>query len=174
MYLGGYLGSAVVIAAVSVAIMIVVGVVFFDTEVDPAKLPALIVTFLVGVAAFSALGLAVTTIIQKAEAAPAVANAIILPMAFVSDIFVPISTDTPRWLDVIGDIFPLKPFSEAMQAVFNPLVDVPAFLWGKLAVVAAWGVFGVLVALRRFKWEPVADDAGVERRARRVRVRAGA
>ena len=172
-YLGGYLGAAVVIAAVGVAIMIVVGVAFFGTELDAAKVPALVVTFLVGVAAFSALGLAVTTIIHKAEAAPAVANAIILPLAFVSDIFVPLGTDAPRWLDVIGDIFPLKPFSQSMQAVFNPLVEAPGFEWGHLAVVAAWGVFGALVALRWFKWEPVADDAGVERRARRA-ARAGA
>ena len=71
-----------------------------------------------GVAAFSALGLAVTTIIHKAEAAPAVANTIILPLAFVSDIFVPLGTDAPRWLDVIGDIFPLKPFSQSMQSLF--------------------------------------------------------
>jgi len=70
-YLGGYLGAAVVIAAVGVAIMIVVGVAFFGTELEAAKLPALVVTFLVGVATFSALGLAVTTIINKAEAAPA-------------------------------------------------------------------------------------------------------
>ena len=167
-YLGGYLGAAVVIAAVGVTIMIVVGVAFFGTQLEAAKLPALVVTFLVGVAAFSALGLAVTTIIHRAEAAPAVANAIILPLAFVSDIFVPLGTDAPRWLDVIGNIFPLKPFSQSMQAVFNPLVEAPGFEWGHLAVVAAWGVFGALVALRWFKWEPVADDARVDRRARGV------
>ncbi len=173
-YLGGYIGSAIVIAAVGVVIMVAVGVVFFDTQLELAKLPAAIVTFVVGVAAFSALGVAVTVIIHKAEAAPAVANAIILPLAFVSDTFIPLGTDTPRWLELIGDIFPLKPFVQSMQAVFNPLIDAPAFQWDKLAVVAAWGVFGAVVALRFFRWEPVADDAPrAERRARRP-ARAGA
>ena len=174
MYIGGYIGSAIVVAAVGVVIMVAVGVVFFDTELELAKMPAAIVTFVVGVAAFSALGVAVTVIIHKAEAAPAVANAIILPLAFVSDTFIPLGTDTPRWLELIGDIFPLKPFVQSMQAVFNPLIEAPAFQWGKLAVVAAWGVFGAVVALRFFRWEPVADDPPrAERRARRA-ARAGA
>jgi ABC-2 type transport system permease protein len=172
-YLAGYIGAAIVIAAVGVAIMVGAGILLFDTSLDLAKLPALIVTFVIGVAAFSALGIAVTAIIRSAEAAPAVANAFILPLAFISDTFVPLGPDTPRWLEVIGDVFPLKPFVQSMQAAFNPLVDPPAFEWRKLAVVVAWGVFGLVVALRTFKWEPVGDDARrTERRARRA-ARAG-
>ena len=45
-------------------------------------------------------------------------------------------------VDVVGNLFPLKPFVQSMQAAFNPAVDAPAFEWGKLAVVAAWGVAG--------------------------------
>jgi ABC-2 type transport system permease protein len=128
-------------------------------------MPAAIVTFLVGVAAFAALGMAVAGMCPSASAASAVANAIILPMAFVSGVFIPLE-DPPAWLATIGNVLPLKPFAESFQDAFNPAVDPPAFDWANLAVVAAWGVVGVLVALRWFKWEPSRGGSTPRRRAR--------
>jgi ABC-2 type transport system permease protein len=152
-YVAGAIGSAVVIAAVGVVIMITVGVVAYDLDLDAAKMPAAVVTFIVGVASFAALGLAVASLVPNPDAAPAVTNAIILPLAFVSDVFIQID-DPPAWVDFVGDVFPLKAFVQAFQAAFNPNVEPPGFEWGKLAFVAAWGVAGLLVALRWFKWEP--------------------
>ena len=97
--------------------------------------------------------MAVASLVPNPDAAPAVANAIILPLAFVSDVFIQID-DPPAWVDFVGDLFPLKAFVQAFQAAFNPNVEPPAFEWGKLAFVAAWGVAGLVVALRWFKWEP--------------------
>ena len=102
---------------------------------------------------FAAMGMAVAGLCPSASAASAVANAIILPMAFISDIFIAIE-DPPPWLDTLGDVLPLKPFAQSFQDAFNPSVPAPAFQWGKLALVAAWGVAGLLVALRWFRWEP--------------------
>jgi ABC-2 type transport system permease protein len=165
MYLAGAVGSAVIVAAVAVTIMLGVGVVLYDLEIELAKVPAAIVTFLVGVATFAALGLAVAALCPTASAASAVANAIILPMAFVSDVFIPLE-DPPRWLDVIGNVLPLKPFAQAFQDTLNPLVEPPAFDWAGLAVVAAWGVVGTVVALRCFRWEPSRGGTTRRRRAR--------
>lgn len=153
MYIFGAIGAAVVVAAVGVLITLTLGVVAYDLDVDVAKLPAAAVTFLVGVGTFAALGMAVAALVSSPEAAPAVANAIILPLAFVSDVFIQID-DPPAWVDFLGDLFPLKPFVQSFQAAFNPNVEPPAFEWGKLAFVAGWGVVGMLVALRWFKWEP--------------------
>jgi ABC-2 type transport system permease protein len=161
-YLTGWIGAAVAVALGGVAGMLALGVVFYDLDVDVAKLPAMVVTFLIGVAAFAALGLAVASLVPSADTAPAVANATILPLAFVSDVFVA-ADEPPRWLDVLGDVFPLKPFVNAFQDTLNPLVDAPAFDVGRLAVVAAWGVAGALVATRTFRWEP-ATRAGRSRR----------
>ena len=84
-YLAGLIGSAIVLAAVGVLITLALGVVAYDLEIEAAKVPAAVVTFLVGVSAFAAMGLAVAGLCPSASAASAVANAIILPMAFVSD-----------------------------------------------------------------------------------------
>ena len=67
------------------------------------------------------MGMAVAGICPNASAASALANVIILPMAFISDVFIAIE-DPPSWLATLGDILPLKPFAQAFQNCFNPEV----------------------------------------------------
>lgn len=165
-YLGGWVLSALAIAVLGVVVQLTIGLVFYDLTIEAAKIPAMIVTFAVGVASFAMLGLAVAGLVPDADSAPAVANATILPLAFVSDVFIPLE-DPPRWLDIVGDVFPLKPFVNAFQDTLNPFVDAPAFSWGRLAYVALWGVGGVLLALRTFSWEPSAQSGRSSRRSRR-------
>lgn len=164
-YVAGVVLSAVLLAAVGAALMLVLGVVAYDLQLDAAKVPALVVTFLVGVASFAALGLAVAALIPTARSAPAVVNGTILPLAFISDVFIAMD-DPPRWIEVVGGIFPLRPFVTSMQDALNPLVDAPAFAWGHLAVVAAWGVAGAVAALRWFRWSPTGGTVSSGRRGR--------
>ena len=166
-YLAGWIASAITIATAGVVLMLVIGVAAFDVEIDPAKLPAMVVTFGVGVGSFAALGMAVAAAVPSADEAPAVANATILPLAFVSDVFIASGVDSPRWVEVVGGIFPLRPFVNAFQDTVNPLVDAPAFAWPELVVVAAWGIGGALVAVRTFRWEPSAGARGGGRSRRR-------
>jgi len=167
-YLTGWILSAVVIALVGVVLQILLGVVFYNVEVEVSALPAMLATFLVGVSAFAALGLGVAALVPNEDSAPAVANATILPLAFISDTFVPMDHDRPGWLR-IADWLPLKPFVNAFQNTLNPLA--PAFSAGKLAVVAAWGVFGLLLAITKFRWEPShsTSSQGKARHSRRRR-----
>lgn len=164
-YISGFVASSVVIAFVGVVLMLALGVVAYDLDVEAAKLPAAAVTFLVGVTAFAALGMAVAAVIPSAASASAIANVIILPLAFVSNVFI-VTDDAPDWIGIVGDIFPLKPFVESFQDCFNPLVDPPAFSWANLAYVLVWGAVGAFVAVRRFRWEPHGSTTR-RRRARR-------
>ncbi len=166
-HMAGLVGSAVWLATIGVVVMLTLGVVAYDLDVEADKLPAAAVTFVVGVAAFAALGLALAALAPTGTAAPAVANATILPLAFVSNIFIALE-DPPRWLEVIGDVFPLKPFASAFQDAFNPFVDGPAFDWGAIARMAVWGVAGAAAALRFHRWEPARGVSG-GRRSRRSR-----
>ena len=167
-YLSGFVGAGLIIAIAGFALIVGIGFAFYDLEIDIAKVPALVVAFVVGTMVFSALGVAVAGLIRNQEAAPAVTNAIILPMAFISNTFIAVDESAmPRWLDVLAGVLPLRPFVESIQAPFNPTVDPPGFLWGNLAILAVWGVVGVVVATRSFKWEPVADTDRPSRRRRR-------
>ena len=109
----------------------------------------------VGAAAFSALGMAIVSVIPNSEAATAIANGTNLPVLFISDVFVRLN-DPPRWLAVVGDIFPVKHFSQACQTAFNPFYGGSGFEWADLGVIALWGLAGLFVALRYFSWEPKA------------------
>ncbi len=164
-YVAGMIGMAVVVATIGVLAMLTLGVAFYDLQIEGAKLPAAGLTFVVGVGSFAAMGMACAALIPNATSAPAVANATILPLSFVSNIFIPLE-DPPRWLDRVGDIFPLKSFVVAFQDTFNPFVEAPALDWGKLGWITLWGVAAGVVAVRRFRWEPSAEGRS-GRRSRR-------
>lgn len=137
-----------------VAIVTAFGVAFYSVDLPTNTLPAFIITLTVGAAAFSALGLAITSFIPNADAAPAVVNASVLPLLFISDVFIPLDDDAPRLLTITGDLFPLKHLSIALQTAFNPFESGSGLEPSHLAVIVLWGVFGAVVAARRFSWEP--------------------
>ena len=66
----------------------------------------------VGAAAFCALGLALSAAIPNADAAAApIVNAMILPLLFLSGIFIPLSDSTPSWILVGRRGLPRKHFA---------------------------------------------------------------
>ena len=152
-YMAARILHAILISFLLTAVGTIGGALFYGVDIPTESLPALIVTVLVGAAAFSALGLAVAGFIPNAEAAPAVVNGIILPLLFISDVYIP-DAGAPKWLRVVADIFPVKHFSEALQVVFSPLTTDSGFSWDHLAVIALWGVVGIVIASRYFSWEP--------------------
>jgi ABC-2 type transport system permease protein len=144
---------ATLIALLLVLIVTAFGALFYDVEPPTNTLPAFILTVIVGAAAFSMLGIALSAFIPNADSAPAIVNATILPLFFISDVFIRLD-DPPAWLDTLSNVFPVRHFSEALQTAFNPYVDGAGFEWEHLAVMAAWGIAGFVVAVTRFSWEP--------------------
>lgn len=152
-YMGGVVGSAIWIATIATVVMMSVGIVFYGVEVYAGRIFGALLTFVVGVSAFAALGLALAAFSPTGDTAPAVANATILPVAFVSDVFIPVEDPAP-WLRFLGDVFPLKHFVRPLQDAFNPFFEGSAVSGGDLLVMAIWGLLGAACALRFFSWEP--------------------
>jgi ABC-2 type transport system permease protein len=152
-YMAGRIVHAMAVGLLLVAITVAFGAVFYDVEVPTTTMPAFIAAVLVGAGAFSALGLAITPAVPNAEASPAVVNGIILPLLFVSEVFIPL-TDPPPWLDTVTNFFPVRHLSEAMQVAFNPFTTGSGLRWEDLGIVALWGVAGAAIAARFFTWEP--------------------
>ena len=167
LYIAGAIGSAIWIAAIGATLMMGVGAAFFNVGIAADKVPAAVLAFLVGSATFAALGVALAALVPNASSAPAIANATILPIAFVSGIFLPLE-DAPGWVVTIGDIFPLKHFVIAFSAPFNTWTEAPAIEWEHLAAMVIWGVAGIVVALRYFKWDPVPGSSSTRGRRSRV------
>ena len=170
-YMAGVVGSAIWLAFIATAAMISVGVVAYGLEIYVDRLPAAMATLAVGVTAFAALGLALAAISPTGDTAPAVANATLLPVAFVSNVFIPIQDPAP-WLEFVGDFFPLKHFVVPLQDAFNPYVTDSAFRGGDLLVMALWGLAGLAYALKFFSWEPKTEGGGSKRRRQKTGVSA--
>ena len=152
-FFAGRIVQTVVVAALLVVIVIAFGAAFYGVDVQQEKLGGMAATLAVGAATFCALGLAVTAFIPNADAAPAVVNAIILPLLFISDVFIPME-DAPSWLRDLASVFPVSHLAESMHAAFDPLSGGSGFDLKGLAVMAAWGLAGVVAAVRYFSWEP--------------------
>jgi ABC-2 type transport system permease protein len=164
MYLVARIGSTVWVAVLSVALLVAVGVAFFGVELIPRTAPATVLTVMVGIGCFAALGLALVSVAPSQGATQALTNAIILPLAFISDIFT--VGPLPTWLERLGWFFPLKHFSNALADTFDPFSTGPQFSWDHLAVMTAWGVAGAVIALRFFRWEPAPTGPRARRRTR--------
>lgn len=152
---GSFLASRVIhalfVAVLLVAITAAFGWAFYGAEIPRGVLLVrFLVMLVVGATAFCALGLAVTAVVPNADAAPAIVNASILPLLFLSGIFIPFGNDTPTWIVWIARIFPVRHFAAGMQAGF---IGTP-FDWTDVIVVAAWGAAGLVLAIRFFSWEP--------------------
>ncbi|HEX8099677.1 MAG TPA: ABC transporter permease [Actinomycetota bacterium] len=151
-YLFGRVTHAVLVAFLLVVIVAVFGAVFYKAEIPTRTLPAFVATVALGAASFSALGLAFTAAIPNADAAPAVVNFSILPLLFLSDIFIPIQNPN-AWYVTVAKVFPVYHFSQAMKAAyFSPTGN--GIRRGDLLVIAVWGIAGVLAAAKFFSWEP--------------------
>jgi ABC-2 type transport system permease protein len=152
-FVAGRVGNSFVISVLMVVLVAILGKLVYDVSLPDQTIPAVLVTLAVGAFAFSCLGFALTALIPSEDAAPAVTNAILLPLYFVSGIFIP-DSEIPSGVLNVADVFPVRHFFEAFFTAWDPNTTGAGFEFGDLAVVAAWGLFGLAVALRFFRWEP--------------------
>jgi ABC-2 type transport system permease protein len=151
-YLSAVLTSILVVFLLQCVGLFVLGKALKSTPF-PERPFSLFFALLLGAGAFAAMGIGFSTVIRSAEGSSAAVNVVLLPMAFLSGGFGP-TTHYPKVLQVIADVLPLKYFVEIVYAIYlhgQRLWSKP----GAIAVLAAWGVGGAIVALRRFRWEPV-------------------
>ena len=150
-YLAAVLGSTLIVFSLQTVVLVVLGRVLFSVPF-PDLWISLVLTCLLGAAAFAALGLALTAAVRTAEGSSAVVNAIYLPMAIISGTFFS-PHSYPPFLRAIADVLPLTYFTRLTRDVLlngKQIWDEP----GSVAVIAGWGLVGLVVAVRRFRWEP--------------------
>jgi ABC-2 type transport system permease protein len=148
--------TACAIALLMLVVVCGVGAIFYGVSLPTNTLPGMILALLVGVFSLTALGFAFTLVIPSANAAPPMTNAIVLPLYFISGIFVP-QDQIPDWMNTIAGIFPIRPLFQSLLTAFDPQTTRAGISWGHLAVIVAWGVAGLVVAIRGFRWVPRGD-----------------
>ena len=150
-YLLAVLVSTLIVFAIEALVVVLLGRVLFGVHF-PHQLLSLVLALLLGAAAFAALGLGITGLVRSAEGSSAVINVVYLPMSIVSGTF--FSTHHyPAFLKWVAEALPLTHFTALTRHVM--LDGRPIWTQGwQVLVVAAWGVAGLLGAVRGFRWAP--------------------
>ena len=106
---------------------------------------------LCGSLAFLSIGLLIGAWATTQESAQTITQLVVLPMAFLGGSFFPLDI-TPRWLQIIANIFPLKHLNAAM---LNVMVrgQGPASVLPQIGILLAFALVASLLAARLFRWE---------------------
>ena len=150
-YLVAVLGSIMLVFALQAVSLFVLGSLLKSTP-WPTHVLSLVLALALGAAAFAGLGVAITGFIRSLEGSSAALNVIVLPMAFLSGSFGG-RERYPAALRAIGDALPLKYLLDAINAIYlhgHEIWEEPT----AVAVLAGWGALGIVVAMRKFRWEP--------------------
>ena len=149
-YFGGLIANAVANAVVQVALVIAIGHVLYSVPWPHAWLE-LIVFVILGVIAFSSLGIAMAQVIPNFDSAAAYVNAVFLPMIFISGTFYE-SKHLPGALDAIARVLPLRHVIDGLRGAILPHSGLGSHVEA-IVVLSAWCVGGIFLALRYFRWE---------------------
>lgn len=150
-YLLGKVLHAIFIQFVLVIIVLIFGKITYDIDFPTDTWLPFVTTLAVGSAAFCSLGLAITSVIPNAEASPAIVNITVLPLLFLSGVFIP-TDQAPAWVSTIAGIFPIKHFLDACLVSF--LGPGSGWRGGDLLILGIWAIGGLIAAARFFSWEP--------------------
>jgi ABC-2 type transport system permease protein len=113
---------------------------------------------LLGSAACTLLGIAVSSLARNGRSASATVTPVALVLQFISGVFFLFSS-LPTWMQTVAAVFPLKWMGQGLRSVFLPdalAAGEPAGSWelGRVALVlAAWCVAGLALCVTTFRWQ---------------------
>lgn len=145
--------TSVILAVVVVVVMVVIGRLAFGVHLPGATIPAFALGVVVGAVSFCCLSYAVASFIHSQDAAQPVIQAIVLPLYFISGVFIP-NAQLSSGLKDVADVFPLSHLANALFHAFDPATTGTGIAGTDLLVLALWGLAGLMVGLWRFSWSP--------------------
>jgi ABC-2 type transport system permease protein len=150
-YVAAVLSTTMLAFLVQAVVTVAIAMLAFGASF-PDRPASLIAALVLGAATFAALGVAITGFIRHAEGASAVVNAIYFPVLFISGSFFS-QGSFPTILERVANVLPVSHFIQLVQAICvrdESIWEHPT----DVAVIAAWGLAGAVVAVRTFRWTP--------------------
>ena len=159
-YFIGKIVQVLVCMIAEITLLLIVGVAFYHVQLpDTAeRWWTFAWVCLLGCAACSLLGIAVSSPPRSARSASPLITLPVVVLEFISGVFIPFSS-VPPWLQRVAAVFPLKWMAQGLRSAFLPAraaVLEPAHSWehGKIALVlAAWIAAGLVLCIRTFRWQ---------------------
>lgn len=158
-YFLGKVVSVLVIGALEIAIVLAIGVAFFDLAL-PSSAGRWVTfgwVFVLGLSACTLLGIAMSSVPRSAKSAPAVVNLPFVALQFVSGVWL-LFSDIPEGLQRVASLFPLKWMAQGFRSAFLPdgfTIEEPPGSWehGRTALVLiVWCMLGAVLCALTFRW----------------------
>jgi ABC-2 type transport system permease protein len=108
---------------------------------------------LAGALAFLSIGLLAGARTKSVEAAAAIANLVIIPMAFLSGSFVPLNL-APAWLQTVSEVLPLRHLNDGMLDVLARGDGLSTAL-PQIGILLGFALVVAAIAVRMFRWDDV-------------------
>jgi ABC-2 type transport system permease protein len=145
--------AAAIISIVIVIVLLVIGRIAFGVSFPATKLPGLVLSVIAGAACFCCLAFALASFIRNEDGAQPIVQATVLPLYFISGVFIP-KSQLSSTLSDIASVFPVSHLADAMFKAFDPGTTGTGIGGHDLLILAIWGVAALLIALWRFSWSP--------------------
>jgi ABC-2 type transport system permease protein len=147
--------TAIGISLGTMVALLAVGRLAYGVRLPARTIPGVALTAVVGAATFCVLGYGLSTVIHSADAAQPMVQAIMLPLYFISGVFIP-NVNLPGWLRHVAEVFPVQHLADGLHHAYDPAATGTGIVWSDIGVLALWAGIGLVVALRRFSWTPAA------------------
>jgi ABC-2 type transport system permease protein len=154
-YVTGRIGSAILTTLTMTLLTLVIGRVGYGVHLRGSTLAGFIIALLLGSACFTTLGIGIVRFVKNADAAPAVINAAILPLTFISGIWFTADNE-PAWLRHVAEAFPVHALADALQYAFDPRTSGSGIKGDDVLTLVIWLAIGI-AAMVRFLRQPPRD-----------------
>jgi ABC-2 type transport system permease protein len=145
----------ITLIAAMTLVMMLISHFAFEVDLPSESAVGFVVYVALGTATLAALGIGLTPFLPNADAASTVAPFTAVILSFISGVFIPVET-LPNWLEQVGRAFPLAHLAEGLQRTLAATGGT-GLDGGNVAVLAVWGLAGIMLAARNFRWEPQAS-----------------
>jgi len=146
--------TAAILSVVLVIVIVAIGRVAYGVRLPGSTIPALLVSIIVGAACFCCLSFALASFIRSEDSAQPIVQATMLPLYFISGVFIPKSQLSSSLKD-IASVFPVSHLDDAMFKAFDPATTGAGFAGSDLLILLVWAAAGLALALWRFSWAPL-------------------
>jgi ABC-2 type transport system permease protein len=146
---------AIGVSLTTMVVLLLVGRFAYGVQLPTRTIPGVAITAVVGAISFCVLAYAFSTAIVNEDSAQPMVQAIMLPLYFISGVFIP-AVQLPAWLRHVAQVFPVQHLADGLHHAFDPTTTGIGLVWSDLGVLALWGAIGLVVALVRFSWLPKA------------------
>jgi ABC-2 type transport system permease protein len=147
--------TAIAVSLVVMSVLLAVGRFAYGVHLPTSTIPGIAVSAIIGSVTFCVLGYALSTAVHSEDAAQPMVQAIMLPLYFISGVFIP-NVNLPSWMRHVAELFPVQHLADALHHAYDPATHGVGLVGSDLAVLGAWAAVGLVVALRRFSWVPSA------------------